>query len=110
MKRLKQLEQENARLEKMVAERHLELDVTKEINAKKWCARPPACMRESMGPVGATCARADVARAVSVALRIEKLARAGRACARRNERTLSAQYPSYGYRRIQIFLGRRVTH
>jgi putative transposase len=36
VKRLKQLEQENARLKKMVAERDLELEVMKEINAKKW--------------------------------------------------------------------------
>ncbi len=36
LKRLKQLEQENARLKKMLAERDLELDVMKEINAKKW--------------------------------------------------------------------------
>ncbi|GJH22838.1 transposase [Caballeronia novacaledonica] len=36
VKRLKQLEQENARLKKMVAERDLELDVMREINAKKW--------------------------------------------------------------------------
>jgi transposase-like protein len=35
VKRLKQLEQENARLKKLVAERDLELDVTREINAKK---------------------------------------------------------------------------
>lgn len=36
VKRLKQLERENARLKKMLAERDLELDVMKEINAKKW--------------------------------------------------------------------------
>ena len=36
MKRLKQLEIENGRLKKMVAERDLELEVMKEINAKKW--------------------------------------------------------------------------
>jgi transposase-like protein len=36
VKRLKQLEQENARVKKMVAERDLELDVMREINAKKW--------------------------------------------------------------------------
>jgi transposase-like protein len=36
VKRLRQLEQENARLKKMLAERDLELDVMKEINAKKW--------------------------------------------------------------------------
>jgi putative transposase len=33
---LKQLEQENARLKKLVAERDLEIGVMKEINEKKW--------------------------------------------------------------------------
>ena len=36
VKRLRQLEQENARLKKMVADRDLEIDVMKEITAKKW--------------------------------------------------------------------------
>jgi putative transposase len=36
VRRLKQLEQENARLKKLVAERDLEIEVMKEINAKKW--------------------------------------------------------------------------
>ncbi len=36
VKRLRQLEQENARLKKMVADRDLELDVLKEITRKKW--------------------------------------------------------------------------
>jgi len=36
VKRLKQLEIENGRLKKMVADRDLELEVMKEINAKKW--------------------------------------------------------------------------
>jgi putative transposase len=36
VRRLKQLEQENARLKKLVAERVLELEVMKEIAAKKW--------------------------------------------------------------------------
>ncbi len=36
MRRLKQLEAENARLKKLVAERDLEIEVMKEINAKKW--------------------------------------------------------------------------
>ena len=35
-KRLKQLEQENARLKKLVGERDLEIEVMKEIAAKKW--------------------------------------------------------------------------
>jgi transposase-like protein len=36
VKRLKELESENGRLKKIVAERDLELDVMKEINRKKW--------------------------------------------------------------------------
>ena len=36
VKRLRELKQENARLKKLVAERDLELDVMKEIAAKKW--------------------------------------------------------------------------
>lgn len=36
VRRLKQLEQENARLKKLVAERDLELEVMKEIAAKNW--------------------------------------------------------------------------
>ena len=36
VKRLRQLEQENARLKKIVADRDLEIDVMKEIAAKKW--------------------------------------------------------------------------
>jgi putative transposase len=36
VRRLRELEQENARLKKLVAERNLELNVMKEINAKKW--------------------------------------------------------------------------
>ena len=36
VKRLRQLEHENQRLKKMVADRDLELDVLKEITRKKW--------------------------------------------------------------------------
>ena len=36
VKRLRQLEQENGRLMKMVADRDLEIDVLKEISRKKW--------------------------------------------------------------------------
>lgn len=35
-RRLKELEQENLRLKKLVAERDLEIEVMKEIAAKKW--------------------------------------------------------------------------
>jgi putative transposase len=36
VKKLRQLEQENARLKKLLAERDLEIEVMKEIAAKKW--------------------------------------------------------------------------
>ena len=36
VKELKRLREENARLKKLVAERDLELEVMKEIQAKKW--------------------------------------------------------------------------
>ena len=36
VKRLRHLEQENAKLKKLVAERDLEIDVMKEISRKKW--------------------------------------------------------------------------
>jgi len=36
VKRLKQLEQENSRLKKLVVERDLEIEVMKEIAGKKW--------------------------------------------------------------------------
>jgi len=36
VRRLKQLEAENARLKKLVVERDLEIEVMKEIAAKKW--------------------------------------------------------------------------
>jgi transposase-like protein len=36
IKRLRQLEHENGRLKKLVADRDLELDVLKEITRKKW--------------------------------------------------------------------------
>jgi putative transposase len=36
VRRLRALEQENARLKKLVAERDLEIEVIKEIAAKKW--------------------------------------------------------------------------
>jgi transposase-like protein len=36
VRRLRQLEQENAKLKKLVAERDLEIDVMKEVAAKEW--------------------------------------------------------------------------
>ena len=36
VKRLRQLEQENTRLKRLLAERDLEIEVMKEVAAKKW--------------------------------------------------------------------------
>lgn len=36
VRRLKQMETENARLKKLLAERDLEIEIMKEVNAKKW--------------------------------------------------------------------------
>ena len=50
IKRLRQLEQENARLKKLVAERDLEIEVMKEINGKKWWACRPGGGWPAAGP------------------------------------------------------------
>ena len=42
VRRLKQLEIENARLKKLVAERDLEIEVMKEVAAKNWLACRPS--------------------------------------------------------------------
>ena len=47
-KRLRQLEQENGRLKKMVADRDLEIDVLKEITRKKWWAHVCAGSRSRL--------------------------------------------------------------
>ena len=54
VKRLRQLEQENGRLKKMVADRDLEIDVLKEITRTKWSAHACAGSR-SPTPKGAAC-------------------------------------------------------
>jgi putative transposase len=36
VKRLRQLEQENSRLKKLVAERDLDIEILREVAAKKW--------------------------------------------------------------------------
>ncbi|MCC6796702.1 MAG: transposase [Candidatus Hydrogenedentes bacterium] len=41
VQRLKQLEDENVRLKKLVADQALGIQLLKEINAKKWYAPPP---------------------------------------------------------------------
>ena len=56
VKRLRELEQENARLKKLLAERDLELDVMKEIAAKngeRTRSSPAGCVRQNARRVGA---------------------------------------------------------
>ena len=48
VKRLRQLEQENGRLKKMLADRDLEIDVLKEITRKKWSAHACAGSRSRL--------------------------------------------------------------
>jgi putative transposase len=36
LKRVKQLEEENARLKRILANQSIEIDILKEINSKKW--------------------------------------------------------------------------
>jgi transposase-like protein len=67
VKRLRQLETENGRLKKMVADRDLEIDVLKEITRKKWSAHACAGSRSRM-PKRAACraaARAPCCRSLA---------------------------------------------
>ncbi len=71
VKRLRQLEQENARLKKLLAERDLEIEVTKEIagkNGERTRPSPTGCVRPRAGAVGTPGVCADVAGALSSAL------------------------------------------
>ena len=54
IKRLKQLEQENSRLKKILAERDLEIEVMKEIAVKKWWACRSHWSRPTMRLGGAS--------------------------------------------------------
>ncbi|HYT66499.1 MAG TPA: IS3 family transposase [Vicinamibacterales bacterium] len=109
VKRLRQLEQENGRLKKMVADRDLEIDVLKEINAKKMVGarvrRHQVAYAQGRGLSGRrACALLSVARST--------LGYVSRLIARDAPvlpamRTLAGQYPRYGYRTIQIFLDRQ---
>ncbi|MFM0053764.1 IS3 family transposase [Caballeronia grimmiae] len=109
VKRLKQLEQENARLKKMVAERDLELDVMREINGKKVVSAPARRLQVAYARARGlserrACALMSVARS---ALHYQSKLAERDAPVRAAMCVLSAQYPRYGYRRIRIFLDRQ---
>ena len=104
--RLRQLETENARLKKLVAERDLEIEVMKEVAAK--VVSVPACRpqvaygRERGLSARRVCTLFSVARS-ALSYQGREAAKDAPVVARMKE--LSAQYPRYGYRRIRIFLG-----
>ena len=108
VRRQRQLEQENGRLKKMVADRDLELDVLKEITRKMVGARvrrQQVAYAETRGlSRRRACALLSVARST--------VGYVSRLIARDADvlpplRTLAAQYPRYGYRTIRIFLERQ---
>ena len=107
IKRLRQLEQENGRLKKMVADRDLEIDVLKEITRKIVGARlrrQQVAYARSRGLSGRrACAVLVVARS-TLGYQSRLVARDALPLAAM--RRLAAQYPRYGYRRIRIFLKR----
>ena len=109
VKRLRQLEQENGRLKKMVADRDLEIDVLKEITRKNGRrTRAPAAGRvcpitRSVRPPRV---RRALGRAIDVGLPVAAGGVVRDAAAVAAMRRLAAQYPRYGYRRIRIFLRR----
>jgi putative transposase len=109
VKRLTRLEQENARLKKMLAERDLELDVMKEINAKMY-GPPRLCKRVAYAKARGlsqrrACALMSIARS---ALHYESTLAVRDAPVLAAMSILSAQYPRDGYRRIQIFWNGKV--
>jgi putative transposase len=108
VRRLRQFDAENTRLKKLVAERDLEIEVMKEVAAKKMVSvlarrRQVAYGRERGLSARRACTLFSVARS-ALAYQSRKAARDVPAIERMKE--LSAQYPRYGYRRIRIFLSR----
>ena len=105
VKRLRQLEVENGRLKKLVAERDLEIEVMKEVAANGERAGSPAAMTMAGAwPLGAAGLHAVLSGAIGVAVS-QPEGREGCACGHADEGAV-AQYPRYGYRRIRIFLNR----
>jgi putative transposase len=107
-KRLKNLESENAKLKKMLADRMLEIDVLKEINAKKMVTAPArrqqVAYAKSRGvPIRRACALLGTARS---GLRHESKRAKVDAPVVAQMRELAAQYPRYGYRMVQLLLAR----
>ena len=109
VKRLRQLEQENGRLKKMVADRDLEIDVLQEITRKKWSAHVCAGSRSRLRAdvVCRAAARAPCYPVARSTLGYQSRLQQRDAPALAVMRELAGQYPRYGYRKIRIFLARR---
>jgi putative transposase len=107
VKRLRQLEHENVRLKKLVADRDLELDVMREISRKKMVSaqarrRQVIYARQRGVSSRRACALLSVARS-TLGYESRLTAKDAPVLAARHE--LSAQYPRFGYRRIHVFPG-----
>ncbi|MCY4747511.1 IS3 family transposase [Pelomonas sp. UHG3] len=106
VKRLKALELENSRLKKLLAERDLDIEVLKEINAKKLVSplarrAQVAFARERGLSLRRACGLIGMSRATpSYQPRLP----AKDAPVIEAMKELSAQYPRYGYRHIRVFL------
>jgi hypothetical protein len=106
VRRLRQLEAENARLKKLIAERDLEIEVMKE--GKKLVSVPVRRRQVVYGrgrglSARRACKLFKVARS-ALSYRSRKAVK--EAPVIRLMRSLSRKYPRYGYRRIRVFMGR----
>ncbi len=73
VKRLRQLEQENAKLKKLVAERDLEIDVMKEVarkNGERVCSTEADCVRAQARDLASSFVRAASGRAIDDRVRV----------------------------------------
>ena len=109
VKRLRQLEQENGRLKKMVADRELELDVLQEITRKKMVGA-----RVRRQQVASACRRGLSSRRACAVLSVARSTLGYQSRLQQRDapalavmRELAGQYPRDGYRKIRIFLARR---
>lgn len=109
VKRLRQLDQENGRLKKLVADLTLDIDVLKEVFPKEMVSA--RVRREQVAYVQTrglsrrrACALLSVARS-TVGYRSRLLTKD--APVLEAMRALAGQYPRFGYRMIQIFLARQ---
>ncbi|HGM4967856.1 TPA: IS3 family transposase [Pseudomonas putida] len=108
VRRLKEIETENARLRKLLVERDLEIEAMKEVNPPKVVSvqvrQEQARLVCSLGvSQRRACALYDISRS---GLRYLPTKAGADAPVVARMRALSAQYPRYGYRRISIFLAR----